>query len=155
MKRFAVLGGLGLAILQSASAQEIANCRNPQGPSYFHFSGMTAKADSGWSTDKISGGRISLIRAGEQVDVFFTDVRGKPFSSIADGGKVVLLRSGAESATVLVAYPKSTEIYTFFREKDGGGKFTMFQTKTSDTTPVGKSALLLGDCDAFNFDALK
>ena len=51
----------------------------------------------------------------------------------------------------MVNYPKSSELYTFFKEKDGRFKFTMYQTKTGDNSPVPKSALLLGDCEPFDF----
>ncbi|RYH67892.1 MAG: hypothetical protein EON54_03565 [Alcaligenaceae bacterium] len=151
----AALGLVCAVALQASFAQEVASCRDPKGPSYFHHAGGTAKAGAGWTTDKISGGRISLIQTRDQVDLLFTDIRLKPMSATADGAKVILLRSTGEAATVLVMYSHSTEVYTFFSEKDGSAKFTMFQTKTGDLMPVPKSSLMLGDCEPMSLSLLK
>lgn len=153
--KFRIISLWLLLVAATGHAQELAACRDPSGPTYFHYAGGATKEGAGWSKDKINGGRISLVRAGEQIDILFTDIRLKPFSAVADGGRVVLLRISDEAATVLVNYPKSSELYTFFQERDGRFKFTMYQTKTGDNSSVPKSALLLGDCEPFDFSSRK
>lgn len=150
-----VLGVACLAATNLAVAQEIASCRDPEGPTYFHFAGAEQKSAAGWTTDRIRGGRVSLVKAGDQLDILYSDIRAKPISSNADGGKVVLLGYGQDAVTVLVHYQTSTEIYTFFNEKDGTTKYTMLQTKTGASVPFPKSALLLGACDPLNLKPLQ
>jgi len=56
----------------------------------------------------------------------------------------------------LVFYPSnSTEIYTFFLEKDGATKFTMMQSRSGDGVPFPKNSLLVGLCDQIRFELLK
>ena len=98
----------------------------------------------------------TLIRTGNKVDVLYVDTRNKPISSVQDGGNVVLLRQGSDSITVLVHYQdgSTTEIYSFFKEKDGTHKFTQMQSKTGNSAMFPKSALLVGTCDPIKFELL-
>jgi hypothetical protein len=142
----------------SLSAQEIATCRSPTGRAFYHFDGIIKKADSGWADDKISSGVFSFIRANDgAIDILYVDTRLKPISASQDGGIVRLLRGTSTNATVLVFYPDgaATEIYTFFKEKDGGHKFTFLQSKSGDLATVPKSVLLVGTCEPIRFDLLR
>jgi hypothetical protein len=142
----------------SLSAQEIATCRSPSGRAFYHFDGVIKKADSGWIDDKISSGVFSFTRANDgAIDILYVDTRFKPISASQDGGIVRLLRASAANATVLVFYPDgaTTEIYTFFKEKDGGHKFTLLQSKSGEQVIAPKSALMVGNCEPIRFDLLK
>lgn len=151
-----IISAMLAAAAGTASAQEVANCREPKGHVFFHFSGMVPKANAGWGEDKISGGAFTLTRSGNTLDILFVDARSKPISSTQDGAKVVLLRHSLTSASVLVHYPNgpTTEMYSFFREKDGRHRFSLLASKTGDDALAPKSALMVGDCGAINFAAL-
>lgn len=147
---------VGLASIP-VQAMEIATCRSPKGQAYYHFGGLMKKSDSGWHEDNISAGTISFTRGQDgSVDILYVDVRKKPISSTQDGGIVRLLRVSQTSATVLVFYPNgaSTEIYTFFTEKDDSHKFSMLSSKSGDQAIIPKSALMVGSCDPIRFDLL-
>ena len=143
-----LLGAVGLAF-----GKEVTTCRAPAGKVFFHYAGDSAKDQAGWHDDKISKGVFTLTRVGKDVfDVLYLDTRGKPISSTQDGGVVRLLRRGSDSITVLVYYPTSaTEIYSFFKEKDGRNRFTLLQSRTGDEVAFPKSSLLVGECDEISF----
>lgn len=144
----------GWALATVVQAQEITTCRSPTGKAYYHFAGLIDKANAGWTEDKITGGVMTLIRTEDKLDLLFVDALKKPISSVQDGAKIVLLRSGATSITILVHYQNgpTTEIYSFFKEKDGAFRFTHMQSKTGDTAIAPKSSLMVGTCDPIRFD---
>lgn len=145
---------LCLLLSFSVEAQEIATCRAPAGKTYFHYEGLTDKAGSGWSDDKISRGVFTISRVGaNEYDLLYVDIANKPISTKLEGGLVRLIRRGKTSLTFLVFYPTvATEIYSFFNEKDGKSRFTMMQNKTGDGAMIPKSSVLVGDCDPIRFD---
>lgn len=156
MKR-ATLLTLLLCIAGHAYSAELATCRSPVGKSYFHYSGLTDKKGSGWTDDKIGNAVFTLTQADDGTfDVLYVDVRGNPISSSQDGAIVRPLRKGASSISVLVFYPSnSTEIYTFFTEKDGSHKVALLQSRNGDGAIVPKSTLLVGPCEPIRFDLMK
>lgn len=145
-----------MPICFAAQAQEIATCRNPEGKVFFHFAGVLGKANAGWGEDKISNGVFTLVRTGKTLDLLYTDTRNKPISVTQEGGNLVLLRHGPDSITVLSHYPNgpTTEIYSFFREKDGRHRFTLLTSKTGDAALTPKSSVMTGICEGIRFDAL-
>lgn len=138
---------------QTAGAQEIARCQNAQGHAFYAFAGAVQRKDAGWTADKISNGAFSLVKRGAELDVLYVDARGAPLSSVAEGGKVLLLRADATSAAVLVVYSQVTEIYTFFMEKDGKSRFALQQAKASPL--LAKNSLMVGDCSALDTTGLE
>lgn len=156
MKSAFALVLLGIASA-AANSQEVATCRNPAGKAFYHFDGVVGKADSGWADDKISDGVFTLVRSGNDVDVLFVDIRKKPISATQAGAIVRLLRNTSTTITVLVHYPdgESTEIYSFFRERNGSHRFTMLLNRTGSTAMFPKSSLLVGPCEPINFEAAK
>ncbi|MNV70005.1 hypothetical protein D3C71_1629430 [compost metagenome] len=102
----------------------------------------------------MSNGVFTLTQAVDGAfDVMYVDAQGKPVSSTQDGALVRLLRKGTTSVSLLVFYPSTTtEIYTFFTEKDGSNKFTLMQSRSGDSAAVPKSTLLVGSCEAIRFD---
>lgn len=151
------LFGLLLCVASYSHGVELATCRAPVGKSYYHYSGLSEKKAAGWSDDKISNAVFTLTQGTDgSFDVLFVDGRGKPVSSAQDGAIVRLLRRGESSISLLVFYPSnSTEIYTFFLEKDGATKFTMMQSRSGDGVPFPKNSLLVGLCDQIRFELLK
>lgn len=137
-----------------AQSQELATCRNPTGRAFYHFDALLDKAHSGWTDDKISNSVFTLTKAADgTLDLLYVDTRKKPISATQDGGIVRLLRQTPTNVTILLYYPDggTTEIYSFFKEKDGMLRFTMLQNKTGDAAPIPKSALLVGTCDSIRF----
>jgi hypothetical protein len=148
------------ALLATAGAHsqqaDIAACRSPAGKVYRHFSGTAEKADAGWSDDKISEGVLTLVRTPTgTLDMLFIDVRNKPISMTQDGAKLVLLRSSDRSISILVHYPgATTEIYSFFQEKDGRNRYSVLTSRTGPQAAVEKSSVMVGLCDPIRFDLL-
>ena len=135
---------------------DIATCRNPSGTAYRHFSGNSDKKDSGWSDDKISNGVVSLTKdATGKFDILYIDFRKKPISVIQDGAKVIPLRSGPTEISLLVQYDgATTELYSFFREKDGKSKYTVLTSRIGPAAISAKSGVMVGDCDPIAFDRM-
>ena len=144
-------------ITTSLAAEELATCRDPIGKAYFHFVGLISKKDSGWSNDGIRGGTFTLVQLPDSsFDLLYVDTRKKPISSVQDGAVVRLLVQGTSTLTVLVYYKNvTTEIYTFFKNKEGQSQFTMLTSRSGDDVPISKSALLTGPCDTIRFDLVK
>lgn len=142
-----LIGTCGLAF-----GQEVATCIAPAGKAFYHFAGNLTKDQAGWRDDTISKGVFTLNRVGKDAfDVLFIDGFGKPISSTVDGGLVRLLGRSANSITVLVYYPKgTTEIYSFFKEKDGRNRFSLLQNRSGDEVTFPKSSLMVGDCAAIS-----
>lgn len=148
------------AVLASTGAYsqqaDIATCRSPAGKVYRHFNGILEKADAGWSDDKISGGVLTLVRTSNgTLDMLFIDARNKPISMTQDGAKLVLLRSSDRSISVLAHYPgATTEIYSFFQEKDGRNRYSVLTSRTGPQAALEKSSVMVGLCDPIKFDQL-
>jgi hypothetical protein len=136
---------------------EIASCRNLKGSSYFHYSGLAAKNQTGWQNDAITGGLTTLQRLEDgKYDIVIVDVRNKIISLRQDGGDVLLVRRGATDATFLHLNPGMTiEIYTFWTDRDGYHKFDLLQSKGGDGMLIHKSSVMIGDCDPINFELMK
>lgn len=149
--------GLLLCCASYSHGVELATCRAPAGKSYYHYAGIADKKISGWTDDKLSDGVFTLTQSKDGAfDVLFIDGRGKPFSSAQEGAAVRLLRRGESSISLLVFHPSNTtEIYTFFLEKDGVNKFTLMQSRNGDLAPLPKSSLFVGMCESIRFDLVK
>lgn len=66
-----LIGTLCALFLASvASAQTIATCSDPKGHAYYPIKGVIKKADAGWSKDAITGGKVTLMKVGDQNLIF-------------------------------------------------------------------------------------
>lgn len=148
---FGFIVGLGST---SALAENLAVCGSVVGKSYFAEKGIVSKKDSGWNDDKISRGKITLVKLGKnQYDLLFLDATGAIVSTIQDGGEVVKLRQGTSDFTFLIYYPGNTiEIYTFLVDNSGRQMVILIQSKGGDSALIHKSAVLVGECDSIVFD---
>ena len=89
------------------------------------------------------------------LDVLFVDARNNRISMTHDGAKLVLLRSSNRSISVLAHYPgATTEIYSFFQEKDGRNRYSVLTSRTGPQAAVEKSSVMVGLCDPIKFDLL-
>jgi hypothetical protein len=142
----------------NAQTQEIVTCRDPAGKAYWHFDGLAEKARSGWADDKLSGGSFTLVQLeSKEFDLLYVDTRRKPISSLQDGAIIRPMRASPSAVQILIYYPtgSTTEIYTFFREKDGTSRFTLMTGRVGGDAPFPKSSLLVGTCDALRMDLIR
>ncbi len=140
-----------------AQSQDLATCRNPTGKAFRHFSGAQSQEDAGWSDERISNGAITITQAADgHFDLLYVDGRNKPISMTQEGAKVVVLRSGPNELLLLSHYEATTtELYSFFREKDGKNRYTVMTSRTGPRAVLPKSSLMVGDCDPIRFDLIK
>jgi hypothetical protein len=152
-----LIGTLCALFLASvASAQTIATCSDPKGHAYYPIKGVIKKADAGWSKDAITGGKVTLMKVGDQkFDILFVDTSNTIQSTLATGGLVVPLRITADDIAVLVNYGDSTEFYDFWKTTDGRYDYSLIQNKGGESVIVPKSSVLVGTCSAINFAAAR
>lgn len=158
MRSFFICTLLGLTTcVAMAQSEEIATCRSPLGKAFYHFNGLSDKAGSGWSDDKISKGVTTLVRAADgSLDMLFVDIRGKPISMTQEGATIRLLRLSQDNVTLLAYYEgATTEIYSFFKEKDGKNRYSVLTNKTGSGAMIPKSGVMVGDCSEIRFDLIK
>jgi hypothetical protein len=100
-----------------------------------------------WTNDTISGGRFSLTENDGDFDLLVADSLGRIFSSKQEGAKIIVMNSSDKSLTVLVAYPKLVETYTFLRNEDGQAEAIWTTNKWG--TPIPKVAAFRAACSFF------
>ena len=144
-------------IWTESRSQDITTCSNPEGVAYYHHFGAVNSKDSGWSSDKISNGKLTLKKiSSKEFDILILDATNSIFSLKQDGGELIFMRAGESDATFLHFYPgKVIEIYTFWRDSNGKFKYDLVQSKGGSATPVHKSSILVGECTPINFDMLR
>lgn len=147
MNKLLLLSGLIFATSAFANTQ-IASCQNPEGYAYFPFISPIAKDKSGWTKDKTSSGKTTLVKIGNDYDILFTDTTSRGIvSSKADGATIVLLRKSSKDIAVLVAYQNVTQIYTFWQTSDGKYQYSEVSSKGGT---ISKSSAMVGTCDYVN-----
>jgi len=137
-------------------SQTIADCSNPDGYVYFHYSGVVPEKKSGFQKDKISGGITSIVKLPNgKYDILIVDIRKTIISMVNDGGNVILLRKGKKDATFLHVNPGMViELYTLWIDTDGKAKYDLIQSKGGDGMLLHKSSVMVGNCDSINFDLI-
>jgi len=105
----------GVFLCTQASSETIISCGESSGYSYFFEGGLVPKNSAGnWTEDGIKGGGISLVKAGEELDLLYKDASSRLVSTRADGGQVIMLGSHDGIINILVVYPNITsEFFTF------------------------------------------
>lgn len=140
-----------------AFSQTIADCKNPEGFSYYHYN-VDGKIQSEFVKDGISNGIISIIRTGSNAyDLVVVDIRKKLISMVQTGGSFFVVRKGSFDATFLLVFPgKSVEIFTLWSDGKGNNKLDMLESKGGDINSniTHKSALLIAKCNFINFDLI-
>lgn len=139
-----------------AQSTQIANCSAPKGHAYYHFQGLIKKNDSGWVVDGVTKGLYSVVQDDVgNIDLLFVDTRNKPISAKEDGAQIIILQKNEDAFKVLVHYGDVTELYTFFREKNGLNRFSYLASKAGDSVLVPKETLMIGDCSEIAFEKVR
>ena len=152
--------GLALTLItilnSTASAADIAKCGALKGYVNFHHHGLVSKDKSGFSDDTISGAMTSLVRSPAGIyDILLIDAANTIQSFVADGGQISLFRKGASDATFIHFNSAGViEIYTFWKDQEGGNKYDLMTSKGGDGIPIHLSRVLTGDCDFIDFAAI-
>lgn len=147
---------LSFFIVTAATGQTIANCRNPEGYAFYHYSGIVNERQAGFTKDEISGGITKIEKLSDGTfDILLIDVRKRIISLTQDGGKIYLLRRGRQDATFIHLHPGMViEIYTIWTDKEGSHRFDLIQSKGGDNMLIHKSSVMTGTCDVINFTLL-
>lgn len=149
MKKLLLIAGLLFATSSFADSQ-IASCQKPEGYSYYPFIDPVPKGKSGWTDDKTTAGKTTLVKIGNDYDILYTDSTGRGIiSSKADGGTIVLLRKTSKDIAVLVAYQNVAQIYTFWRANDGKYQYSEVSSKGG---VISKSSAMVGTCEYVNLN---
>ena len=115
-----------------AFSEIIATCENPQGYAYYPFFGFITEADSGWDTDRFTGGVYKLTQDDSgNFDVIFTNKGGQFVSAIQDGGSVAPFSFDENQISIIVLYMGSVvETFSFIKNNVGNFELIFTQTKT-------------------------
>ncbi|WP_121896692.1 hypothetical protein [Rhodophyticola porphyridii] len=122
-----------------ANAELVAHCGASEGRGYFFFDELFNPNGPAWETDGISGGRIILVREGDNWDILFGDAVGS-FGYRQDGATVVLLSNTGDYITVGAFTENYVETYTF-NLRDNEVVWTCHKTG-----PIPKVAIYRADC---------
>lgn len=136
-----------------AKEEIIAHGESPQGKSYFAYTRLVSKKDSGWQDNGIKKGIFEVVMEEGSLDIRYVDAAKRSMSSRADGGQVTLLNKAENEVAVLVYYPgNGIEVYTFYIDKDGKKRFTLTQARGGANVPATQSSIFTGSCDYIYFD---
>ncbi|MBI4398791.1 MAG: hypothetical protein HY586_06670 [Candidatus Omnitrophica bacterium] len=157
MKNHSIIGLIVLSSLIAepafANEQVIAHGENPQGKSFFAYTGLVSKKDAGWQNAGMDNGIFEVVLNDGVLDVRFVDASKNIKSVREQGGKVTTLNKGEKEAAILVAYPAETiETYTFYTDNGGQNKFIMTQVKSGPNALITQSSIFTGACQFVEFD---
>lgn len=155
MKKIILVGFLILILSKTVFADEyiIAHGENPQGKTYFAYTGLVSKKSAGWQDNGIEKGIFEVVLSDGNLDVRFVDASKNIKSARTQGGKVITLNKRNNEVTIFVVYPAETiEAYTFFIDNDGKKKFIMTQTKSGENALITQSSIFTGSCEFIHFD---
>jgi hypothetical protein len=155
MKKIALVGFFILILSKLVFADEliIAHGENPQGKTYFAYTGLVSKKNAGWHDNGIEKGIFEVVLSDENLDLRFIDASKNIKSARAQGGKVITLNKKNNEVTIFVVYPAETiEAYTFFVDNDGKKKFIMSQVKSGENALITQSSIFTGLCEFIHFD---
>ena len=133
MKFFSLGLILLIALIKPAAAENIVDCGDSEGRSLFAGTALLKddpEADK-WVDDRISGGKISLVKHPDgSLDILYSDVRKVPQSAKSFGAVVVEAGRSDRGISIIVSYPgRLVETYTFFIRKDGKHEVLWTATK--------------------------
>ncbi|TSA58377.1 MAG: hypothetical protein D4R39_00720 [Methylophilaceae bacterium] len=140
-----------LAVSQSIHAEEVAVCGGESGYVYFAGYGMVPENKVGWHKDAITGGKITITVTNNKYDLLYADATGSLVSTVEDGGQVIFTRSSPIDMSLVVLYGRATEIYTFWKTKNGKLQYSHLHNKSE---PFPKSTAMIGTCTLINFAAV-
>jgi hypothetical protein len=107
---------LALSLAQTANAQQgdgvLMRCGASTGHGYFFYDELTNPRGPYWDVDRISNGRIVLLRLGDEWDIQFDDSVGA-FGYRQDGASVLPILEKPGMLTVAAFGLNYADIYTF------------------------------------------
>lgn len=136
-----------LAISAPAIAVDVAVCGASIGWSYFPQVGLMADdADGlGWGENAIPDGAFTLTLSDDNsFDLLFSDTLGGVHSARSDGAQVAVVGLTDVAISVIVAYPRLVETYTFMNSETGPE--AMWTSNKFDTLILNAS-LFRAPCD--------
>ncbi len=152
----AIILVIGIILGSNVFALEIASCSNPSGTTYYPELGLIDKNDSGWQSDKITGGITKLSKLGKKdFDIVYVDATNRITSSKESGATVILLSQGKNNISVLVVYQGVlAEVYSFIKNNSGKLEYTHVASRGGDSVVMPKSSIMRGECQTLNFELL-
>jgi len=155
MKKIILIGFLIFILSKSVLADEyvIAHGENPQGKTYFAYTGLVSNNNAGWQDNGIKNGIFEVVVSDGNLDVRFVDCSRSIKSVRSQGGKVTVLNKKNNEVTILVVYPVETiETYIFYIGNDGQKKFIMTQVKSGESALNTLASIFTGSCKFIDFD---
>ena len=136
---------LGSLALAAENPETIATCGGSNGHSYFHSSNLVGDEESGWSTDQLTEGSITVQKIGDNFDVIHRSVVGLQ-SSVDSGAIIVPIAYTQDSLGLVVIYPDSgtTEVYNFQHLETEFAEVSWTSTKVNSL--INKSAVFYAKC---------
>ena len=113
--------------------------------------GVVPKKESGWSKDGMDNFELKVTKdVNGDYDILFKDVIGYT-SSKNDGAIIIPSITTNDSLSLISSYPnQTTEIYSFWRNKNGELKYSLAQIKNG-TPMIRKNTLFVGNCSSVIF----
>ena len=129
----------------SAQAEISISCGASQGYSYYFAGGLVSKAESGFTEDAISDGKISLtISDTGGADVLTIDAGGAIKSATSQGGQVMALPAGEIGMNWVSLYGDGTiEVYSF----NGLSNSVAVYRNTVGNSSIAKNSLFVANCE--------
>jgi hypothetical protein len=129
-------------------AAVVTECKSPSGYAYYVEGGLVDKKSSGWTEDKISGGRTILVRESSGTyDIIFSDSMERTISSREDGADIIVVHDSSTRKVLIINYPNNTmETWTFHLDSSGSGFAALSQSKYGVSVTVQKHSLMVAQC---------
>lgn len=120
------------------------SCGSSEGYSYFFEGGVIDRANSGFTDDSISDGKISLtMNEKGEGDILTIDSTGSVKSAKSQGAEVLVLPAGGSSANWMAMYSDGTmEVYSF----SGNSNKVAVYRNTVGHDLIAKNSLFISDC---------
>lgn len=138
-----VLSGLLMAPVVFGEGLSIS-CGASQGYSYYFEGGAVDRANSGFTEDAITNGKISLtVNEKGEGDVLTIDSTGAIKSATSQGAQVVMLQTTGSGLNWMALYSDGTlEVYSYNAQSN---KVAAYRNTVGNAL-VAKNSLLISDC---------
>jgi hypothetical protein len=138
---YSVLLALVCLLSFASHAKTIANCSSSSGYSYFIEGLIVPKEDAGFQVDKITDGKISLEKSGDEYKLSMIDAMGTINTVEGQGGKLISMSVGT-AISIFVFYTGVVEHY-MFRPDEG----ILTWTASRAGQLIDKHSIYVSSCD--------
>ena len=135
-----------LSLLQlSAHAELNVSCGASAGYSYYFAGGLVSEANSGFTDDGISDGKVSLTMSDSgAADILTIDATGTIKSATSQGGQVMIMPAGDTGLNWVSIYGDGTlEVYSFNAVSNS---VAVYRNTVGNPT-IAKNSLFIADCE--------